>query len=109
MKHRLPISGRGRATRGHESLLRGTTLMAGLLAASIAALAGPAAAQQADQDQAQNPAEAGPGDFIYVPPRVIHAERNLSDTEPFVFVVSRNSGTMTTVNVEVGEPTCDRA
>ena len=64
MKHRLPISGRGRATRGHESLLRGTTLMAGLLAASIAALAGPAAAQQADQDQAQNPAEAGPGDLL---------------------------------------------
>jgi 2-iminobutanoate/2-iminopropanoate deaminase len=50
---------------------------------------------------------AGPGDFIYVPPRVIHAEENLSTTEPFVFVVSRNSGTMTTVNVEVGAPSCD--
>lgn len=48
-----------------------------------------------------------PGDFIYVPPRVIHAEENLSTTEPFVFVVSRNSGTMTTVNVEVGAPACD--
>lgn len=45
---------------------------------------------------------AGPGDFIYVPPRVIHAEENLSTTEPFVFVVSRNSGTMSTVNVKVG-------
>jgi uncharacterized RmlC-like cupin family protein/enamine deaminase RidA (YjgF/YER057c/UK114 family) len=51
--------------------------------------------------------DTGPGDFIYVPPRVIHAERNLSETEPFVFVVCRNSGTMTTVNVEVGDPTSD--
>lgn len=48
-----------------------------------------------------------PGDFIYVPPRLVHAEQNLSDTEPFVFVVARNSGTMTTVNVEVGAPACD--
>lgn len=44
---------------------------------------------------------AGPGDFIYVPPNVIHAEENLSEDEPVVFVVSRNAGTMTTVNVEL--------
>lgn len=44
---------------------------------------------------------ARPGDFIYVPPRVIHAEENLSQTEPVIFVVSRNSGTMTTVNVDL--------
>ncbi len=58
-------------------------------------------------DRLEHSRDTGPGDFVYVPPRVIHAERNLSDTEPFVFVVSRNSGTMTTVNVEVGDPACD--
>ena len=46
---------------------------------------------------------AGPGDFIYVPPGVIHAEENLSETEPVVFVVSRNAGTMTTVNVDLDD------
>jgi uncharacterized RmlC-like cupin family protein/enamine deaminase RidA (YjgF/YER057c/UK114 family) len=55
-------------------------------------------------DRLEHGRDTGPGDFIYVPPRVIHAERNLSDREPFVFVVARNSGTMTTVNVEVGDP-----
>ena len=44
---------------------------------------------------------AGPGDFIYVPPHVIHSEENLSADEPVVFVVSRNAGTMTTVNVDI--------
>ena len=46
---------------------------------------------------------AGPGDFVYVPPNVIHSEENLSEEEPVVFVVSRNAGTMTTVNVEIEE------
>lgn len=46
---------------------------------------------------------AGPGDFIYVPPNVIHSEENMSPDEPVVFVVSRNAGTMTTVNVEIEE------
>jgi uncharacterized RmlC-like cupin family protein/enamine deaminase RidA (YjgF/YER057c/UK114 family) len=58
-------------------------------------------------DRLEHARDTGPGDFIYVPPRVIHAEENLSQTEPFVFIVSRNSGTMTTVNVEVGAPSCD--
>jgi len=46
---------------------------------------------------------AGPGDFIYVPPQVIHSEENLSPDEPVVFVVSRNAGTMTTVNVNIDD------
>jgi uncharacterized RmlC-like cupin family protein len=46
---------------------------------------------------------AEPGDFVYVPPRLVHAEENLSDTEPVVFIVARNSGSMLTVNVESGE------
>lgn len=46
---------------------------------------------------------AGAGDFVYVPPGVIHSEENLSATEPVVFVVARNAGTMTTVNVELDD------
>lgn len=49
---------------------------------------------------------AGPGDFIYVPPGVVHAEENLSETEPVVFIVSRNSGSMLTVNVDPDSPAC---
>ncbi len=46
-----------------------------------------------------------PGDFLYVPPRLIHAEENLSKTEPVIFIVSRNSGSMLTVNVpEMDQP-----
>ncbi len=43
------------------------------------------------------------GDFIYVPPGVVHAEENLSPTEPVVFIVSRNSGRMLTINVDLEE------
>jgi uncharacterized RmlC-like cupin family protein len=46
---------------------------------------------------------AGPGDFVYVPPNVIHAEENMSQDEPVVFVVSRNAGSMTTINVDMEE------
>lgn len=46
---------------------------------------------------------AGPGDFIYVPPNVVHAEENLSADEPVVFIVARNSASLTTVNVELEE------
>ncbi len=49
---------------------------------------------------------AGPGDFIYVPPGVVHSEENISETEPVVFVVSRNSGSMLTVNVDPDSPAC---
>ena len=44
---------------------------------------------------------AEPGDFIYVPPNVVHSEENMSAVEPVVFVVTRNAGTMTTVNVDI--------
>lgn len=48
----------------------------------------------------------GPGDFIYVPPGVVHAEENLSPTEPVIFIVSRNSGSMLTVNLDPDDPAC---
>ena len=52
-------------------------------------------------------AEAGPGDFIYVPPYVPHQEINPSATEPLVCVVVRNDQAPIVVNLEleaVAEP-----
>jgi uncharacterized RmlC-like cupin family protein len=43
--------------------------------------------------------DAGPGDFLYVPPNEVHMEENLSDTEPLQAIVSRNCSGMTTINV----------
>ena len=45
-------------------------------------------------------AVAEAGDFVYVPPGVVHAEENLSATEPVVFIVARNAASLLTVNVE---------
>ena len=39
------------------------------------------------------------GDFIYVPPMIIHMEENLSNAEPVEFVVARNATEMIVVNV----------
>jgi uncharacterized RmlC-like cupin family protein len=40
----------------------------------------------------ENSFEAGPGDFIYIPPRLVHQELNLSDGEPIDSIVVRDSG-----------------
>lgn len=42
---------------------------------------------------------AEPGDFIFVPPSVIHVEENLSAKEPVEFIVARNTTEMLVVNV----------
>ncbi len=42
---------------------------------------------------------AEPGDFIYVPPRAVHVEENLSAKEPVEFIVARNATEMMVVNV----------
>ena len=47
--------------------------------------------------------EAGPGDFIYVPPRLVHQEINLSDSEPVDSIVVRDSQENVVVNVDVSE------
>lgn len=47
-------------------------------------------------------AEAGAGDFIFVPPALVHQEINLSDDEPVVLVVARG-GDNIVVNVEMPE------
>jgi uncharacterized RmlC-like cupin family protein len=52
-------------------------------------------------------AEAGPGDFIYVPPWVPHQEINASDSEPLECVVVRSDQEPVVVNLDLaaaGEP-----
>lgn len=44
--------------------------------------------------------EAGPGDFIYVPPHVVHQELNLSDSEGIECIVIRSSQENVVVNVD---------
>ncbi len=52
-------------------------------------------------DRLENRAEAGPGDFIYVPPRVVHQEINLSESEPIDSIVIRDSQENVVVNVDI--------
>ena len=47
--------------------------------------------------------EAGPGDFIYVPPRLIHQEITLSGGEPLESIVVRDSQENIVVNVDLPE------
>ena len=46
-------------------------------------------------------AEAGPGDFIYVPPYVPHQEINASRQEPLECVVVRSDGEAVVVNLDI--------
>ena len=46
-------------------------------------------------------AEAGPGDFIYVPPYVPHQEINASATEPLECVLCRSDGEAVAVNIDM--------
>lgn len=43
-------------------------------------------------EQLEHQLIAGPGDFIYIPPRVPHLVMNGSDSEPTVAVLARNDG-----------------
>jgi uncharacterized RmlC-like cupin family protein len=49
-------------------------------------------------------AEAGPGDFIYVPPYVPHQEINASDTDPLECVLVRSDNEAVVVNITDVEP-----
>ena len=58
-------------------------------------------------DRLEFAAEAGPGDFIYVPPHVPHQEINASDDEPLSCVVVRSDQEPVVVNLDItaaGEP-----
>lgn len=46
-------------------------------------------------------AEAGPGDFIYVPPYVPHQEINASDDEPLACVLVRSGQDPVVVNLDI--------
>jgi uncharacterized RmlC-like cupin family protein len=46
-------------------------------------------------------AEAGPGDFIYVPPYVPHQEINASANEPLECVVIRSDNEAVVVNLDI--------
>ena len=46
-------------------------------------------------------AEAGPGDFIYVPPYVPHQEINASDTEPLECVLVRSDNEAVAINLDI--------
>ena len=46
-------------------------------------------------------AEAGPGDFIYVPPYVPHQEINASDDEPLECVLVRSGGEAVVINLDI--------
>jgi len=46
-------------------------------------------------------AEAGPGDFIYVPPFVPHQEINASPTETLECVLVRSDGQAVAVNLDI--------
>ena len=52
-------------------------------------------------DALQYVAEAGPGDFIYVPPFVPHQEINASDDETLECVLVRSGGEAVVVNLDI--------
>ena len=52
-------------------------------------------------DRLQFTAEAGPGDFIYVPPYVPHQEINASATEALECVLCRSDGEAVAVNLDI--------
>lgn len=54
-------------------------------------------------DRLEESIEAGPGDFIYVPPRLVHQEMNLSDEEPVDSIVVRDSQENVVINVDLPE------
>jgi uncharacterized RmlC-like cupin family protein len=54
-------------------------------------------------DRLEYTAEAGPGDFIYVPPYVPHQEINASDNEPLSCVLVRSGQQPVVVNLDMPE------
>jgi uncharacterized RmlC-like cupin family protein len=52
-------------------------------------------------DKLEFMAEAGPGDFIYVPPYVPHQEINASPTEPLECVLCRSGQEPVVVNLDI--------
>jgi uncharacterized RmlC-like cupin family protein len=53
--------------------------------------------------QLDNAHTAGTGDFVWVPPHVVHVEMNLSTTEPVRMVVARSTQASLTFNLPTPE------
>lgn len=54
-------------------------------------------------DQLDQPQDAQAGDFVWVPPHVVHVEMNVSQTEPVRMVVARSSQAALTFNLPTPE------
>ena len=54
-------------------------------------------------DKLEHTADAGPGDFIFVPPEAIHQEINPDPDNPIEMIVTRNGQENIVVNVDVPE------
>lgn len=54
-----------------------------------------------DLDQVR---EARPGDFVFIPPKVVHWEENASDTEPVEMIVARSTQDAIVVNLDRQRP-----
>jgi uncharacterized RmlC-like cupin family protein len=52
-------------------------------------------------DSLEHEVAAGPGDFVYIPPGLVHQEINRSATAPIDCLVIRDRGENVVVNVEV--------
>jgi uncharacterized RmlC-like cupin family protein len=52
-------------------------------------------------DNLEHTVEAEPGDFVFVPPHLVHQEINASEAAPVDMVVARSSQENVVVNVEV--------
>ena len=60
-------------------------------------------------DNLEETAEAGPGDFIFVPPNVVHQEINVSDSDSIDSIVVRDSQENVVINVDLPASVVDEA
>ena len=54
-------------------------------------------------DRLDDPQDAQAGDFVWVPPHMVHVEMNVSDTEPVRMVVARSTQAALTFNLPTPE------
>jgi uncharacterized RmlC-like cupin family protein len=54
-------------------------------------------------DKLEQSVEAGPGDFIFVPPEAVHQEINVDPDAPIEMIVARDGQENVVVNVEMPE------
>ena len=54
-------------------------------------------------DKLDEPREAHAGDFVWVPPQLVHVEQNVSNTEPVRMVVARSTQEALTFNLPTPE------